>query len=254
MSNVAVLIAGDFREFALAVKSWSFARSADLFLATWETTQDENSHLGFVGSRQVDLAPVVSLLKASAVLPVSCPVPSVPAALDTREPGQLRLQILQRAAIDLMRSYEAARGVLYDTVVVIRPDLFLGAPLDIPVPESNQFFHFAFHEWKDAGVTRRGSYVGDFVFIMHRRGINELLDYHRFYRSNPQPCPHTAWGDFFAAHDWIDHIPMWSPRYCIARGNSAVLSKAIANERQAFAMFDEINRRTERWMSLKYKQ
>jgi len=111
--NIAVLISGEYREFEIAHRSWTFNEygNVDYYVSTWDETREVNKNLN------INICETVTIDRIQKYLPITDSIISEPNILV----NQQKMINRWHEGLKLIKS----SGRTYDAIIVIRPDLYI---------------------------------------------------------------------------------------------------------------------------------
>ena len=238
--KIAVLIAGEYREFAIAHKFWSFLKwpDVDTYFATWDTSITVNYDV--VNFPPVD-EPVLVEDITKFLNPQGIDIAKSPP--DKLQNASAKMLSRWRAGIELLRN----SGKQYDRVILIRPDIALdydeeelktfisekpvsdddiygiiGGRLDIPFPLETV------------------NQVSDLMLIGNQNSILKLTEIENIPDKDFDIHSYLA-GYFMKFYKRFMNIPI--PRQCIVRSNCRGLMNPS---------FQECKFKAKEWWEKKY--
>ena len=152
--KLAILVAGEFREFEKAYLSWSFLdMDNDFFISTWDTSIEQNSKLNINIKESVTSDRILKY---------------IPHAIINIEPDTTNSNNSIKQRYHWRKVFEMAdnTGVEYDNVIVIRPDLKIVQKRDFNsfINNINNSFIYAI-----TGIVIQPPpsfvYINDFIFL-----------------------------------------------------------------------------------------
>lgn len=112
--KIAILIAGEFREFEICIKSWTFKNwdNVDFYFSTWNISREINLKLGINLHEDVTIEKIQKHIKVVdyAIDPTKLLLKNTYYMLDRWKRG---LKLIQDS------------NIFYDVIIIIRPDLYL---------------------------------------------------------------------------------------------------------------------------------
>jgi hypothetical protein len=113
--KTAVLVSGEFREFELAHKTWSFLNyiDYDMYFSTWNITEEMNELLGIYVHEEVTSERILKYFP-NAIIDIRDDYTSLTSPSN-------KMLFHWRNAFNMM----TFSGIEYDSVILIRPDLYL---------------------------------------------------------------------------------------------------------------------------------
>ena len=118
--KTAVLVFGEFREFETAHTSWKFLENIDydIYVHTWDTSNDTNSELGINVKESVDEHRILKYFPNATVN-----------IEQDKELGLASARMIYH--IRMLFNMMTLSGVKYDTVILLRPDIYFNDSTNI---------------------------------------------------------------------------------------------------------------------------
>jgi len=123
--RIAVLISGEYREFAIAHKSWEFINNpkVDFYFSTWELSSQKNDKLGIKVKENITESVIRKYLP-------NCKNIDIGSGLSLKISNKTNNQRMVNRWLRSIEMVEAS-GIHYDICMIIRPDLFLTYDPDV---------------------------------------------------------------------------------------------------------------------------
>lgn len=179
--KIAVIVSGMYREFETASKSWSFLNwpEVDVYFSTWSDTNETNPRI------HINVAEDVSYERIAEHTPNLVRVSLEPQAAFIHHSGQNKMIHRWKRGLAMVNF----SNVVYDAVILIRPDLMLEYDEDgfkqfLEKIEPNTFYVPALFDKLyntdclvdiNTGVTLPGSGINDQMFVGTHETINVLM-------------------------------------------------------------------------------
>ena len=230
--KIAVLVVGEYREFAIAHKSWKFLNypEVDVFMSTWSTSREVNLALDINLRETVTEEQIRALIdvKHLAIFDQSTIHPNIP---------QRKMTYLWRQAL-MMLAYQTT---VYDVVIMIRPDLYLEYDTNIfhelLSNLTNDLYLLGRPYSRSSGLVNRG--VQDQMFVSTHIGITNMLRIHEAPDVNIHE--HLV-NEFELIYDELRSLQI--DKFAIVRSNCRILAEDDL-------VFDNIRLKTKQWWESK---
>jgi hypothetical protein len=210
--KIAILVAGEYREFVLAHKFWTFLKwtNIDCYFATWDTSIFEK----YNKEQTVEYITKESI--SAHITPKSISLDSNPIRKLGESTSTRQINRWQTSIQMMLES-----GIVYDRVILIRPDLALEydesqlAKFINEMPNDDNRLYTIIHRDLNTPLDiQQAKNVGDIIMVGTQGAISKLMNLSKPVDRNI----HTYLAkNFLSMGISIFNLPI--PRFCIVRSN-----------------------------------
>jgi tRNA A-37 threonylcarbamoyl transferase component Bud32 len=212
--SIAVIVSGEYREFDLAHDSWPFIKwpTVDFYFSTWNTTTEVNDRLGIHIKEEV----TINRIANHGLNIIAYAIDN----LDENLTNQQKMIERWHKGVELLSS----SNLTYDSVILIRPDLFLDFDEDL-------FYKFVTNIEEDCiyALGESTNSVQDQLIIGTPKSVSKLSE--MYYSKDLSHNTNIHWylaTHFSKMYTEVKDIPFRN--YCLLRSNSRQLDNKTLQE------------------------
>lgn len=209
--TIAVLIAGEYREFEHAIKSWNFLKhGVDIYMSTW-TTSDVRHHYLKIHKKEIITEEKIRKI----ISPVGITIMN---DYDRKgKPPASKIISHWKCCITMMNNLEKN----YDTVILIRPDLFLKLSETFEIFLNSKLKEDVLYSVNVDIVDKQMVGIQDQFFIGTQHTITRFSNFQRYPDVSQEKIDWHYWlnDQFRKEFNNFETIP-GVDGYCITRANT----------------------------------